>query len=505
MSDESSIPAIEMSNTDEHRGLRASSRFYGGLSSSSKGLRLTGSLPFRQASCSQSGMDGDGIFINAKSSEHDNNELSDAGYTGNSTITRQLSGGLDDMSNTSTENVKMELDRRLSVAVYRNFCFMSILFSAVPAAALACLSLATAELGELGMMQSGPTYVAEAADEYAHSAGIDRTESTGYLSGIFAFVLLIEETTLDLLSTVLVRGFSVPWVVVFFVYFTAAVAAIGLMIFIKEYPSCAAQQQRNGIDSGQRACYNVTTTLGLLVNDSKMKYMIGLNVAFGFSGAFLDSFVNGEVVPIALHDSKASLVGLLVAVHGGAAAVASLGFGYLSRITGKGPILYFGAVCFAWVVAPFLIQPNIEKWDFAKLLGVYCLQGIGRATFEGTLKAVFADYFYYEKEGAYANIVLQNGISGAVAYLLSARLTCRKVSTYCMEYRDGSLHSVGTFGMCVLLASILGIAGFARASYLHRTRGHHQRLHQESRSSLDTRQYSDMIGTEGKTTTTINF
>ena len=40
-----------------------------------------------------------------------------------------------------------------------------------------------------------------------------------------------------------------------------------------------------------------------------------------------------------------------------------------------------------------------------------------RATFEGTLKATFADYFSYEKEGAFANIILQNGLSGAVGYV----------------------------------------------------------------------------------------
>ena len=225
------------------------------------------------------------------------------------------------------------------------------------------------------------------------------------------------------------------------------VVATVLMILVKKYPVQSTRSESEDEPSGARgAFYNTTATIRLLVNDSKMKYMIGLSAAFGFSGAFLDSFVNGEVVPFALHDSKASMVGLLVAVHGGAAAVASLVFGHMARITGKGPILYLGAACFAWVAIPFLIQPNMEQWSFLMLIGIYCLQGIGRATFEGTLKAVFADYFFYEKEGAYANIVLQNGISGAVAYVISARLTCRKVSTYCMEYRDGSLHNVGLFG-----------------------------------------------------------
>jgi hypothetical protein len=49
------------------------------------------------------------------------------------------------------------------------------------------------------------------------------------------------------------------------------------------------------------------------------------------------------------------------------------------------------------------------------------MQGIGRATFEGTLKATFADFFSYEKEGAFANIILQNGLAGAVGYICKIR------------------------------------------------------------------------------------
>jgi hypothetical protein len=47
----------------------------------------------------------------------------------------------------------------------------------------------------------------------------------------------------------------------------------------------------------------------------------------------------------------------------------------------------------------------------------FSLFSMGRSTFEGTLKATFADYFSYEKEGAFANIILQNGLSGAIGYV----------------------------------------------------------------------------------------
>jgi MFS family permease len=425
-------------------------------------------------------------------------------------------------------------------ATLRNFITMSALFSAVPAAALACLSLATARLGSVGAWQSGVLYLAytlsavlgatyvvkrlgsrnamilgmtffcmyvgafliatvwpstlkvaaltgaaiggigsgllwtaqgvyfsQASEEYSLKSGQDWASSTSMLAGIFAFILLAEETVLDLLSTFLIRVFGVPWDVIFALYAGVAVVATSCMVYVKEYPK---ELSTGGASSSSSSfatiLYKVTAAFRLLVTDSKMKYMIGLNAVFGFAGAFLNSFVSGEVVPVALGDTNSSYVGLLVAIHGGVAAISSLGFGQLSQTVGKGPILVIGALSFAGVAIPFLIQPDLEEWTWGLLIMVYAFQGIGRATFEGTLKAIFADYFPYEKEGAFANIILQNGLASAVAYVLSFRLSCSHPSTYCIEYRDGSLHDIFLFGMMVVFTSCVGILGYWRASII---------------------------------------
>lgn len=99
---------------------------------------------------------------------------------------------------------------------------------------------------------------------------------------------------------------------------------------------------------------------------------------------------------------------------------------------------------------------------------VYTLQGMGRATFESTLKATFADYFSYEKEGAFANIILQNGLSSAIGYILSFRLLCERKSNYCVEFSDGSLHNVLSFELLVIMSVIFAIGGFWRASILYK-------------------------------------
>jgi MFS family permease len=421
-----------------------------------------------------------------------------------------------------------------ATACLRNFCLMSVLFSAVPAAALACLSLATARLGSTGAWQSGilyltytlsactgATYVvkrmgsrdamrlgmtlfcayiaafsvatvwpsslqaaawtgaalggagsgllwtaqgvyfSQAAEEYSLLSGRDWEASTSSLAGIFAFCLLAEETALDLASTFLIRVFGVPWKFIFVMFALVAVTATASMTVVKQYPTEMAP-----VASLASISYKATAAFRLLANDSKMKYFIGLNAVFGFAGAFLNSFVSGEVVPVALHDSSSSYVGLLVAIHGGVAAVCSLIFGQWSQRIGKGPILILGALSFAAVAVPFLIQPNLQEWTWGLLIMVYAFQGMGRATFEGTLKAIFADYFPIEKEGAFANIILQNGLSSSIAYVLSFRLSCSHPSTYCIEYQDGSLHDIFTFAMLVVATSVLAILGYLRASVI---------------------------------------
>lgn len=319
-------------------------------------------------------------------------------------------------------------------------------------------------------------YFGQASEQYAVNSGNATAEtSNAWFAGVFAFTLLAEETVLDVMSTLLIRVFHVPWAPIFAVYAGIAVVSTVAMTSIHKYQNTGVFAIRSPGGMGDWTSslssivwHKFATVFRLLIDDPKMKYMIGFNAAFGFSGAFLNSFVSGEVVPVALQDAQSSWVGLLVAVHGTVAAAASLLFGRISAVTGrKGPILVVGLVCFASVAIPFLIQPDLQAWNWKLLLFVYSAEGIGRATFEGTLKAVFADYFSYEKEGAFANIILQDGLASSVAYYLSFQMKCSATSMYCIQYRDGSYHDLLGFGTIVIVVSIVGMLGFWRASYLY--------------------------------------
>jgi hypothetical protein len=345
--------------------------------------------------------------------------------------------------------------------------------------------------------------------------------STNRLAAIFAFIYLIAEVTLRGLSSLLLSVWAVHWSAVFAIYALVAVlSTVGMFVLVEKLSdndsdndnddeNVQMQQHRHHQEQEQPQSwwYRSTAAVQLLRSDAKMKYMIGLNAVFGLSSAFLNSYINGQVVRVVLHDDLFKKVGYLTSFSAAVAAVSSIVFAKLTvPITGKGPVLMLGATCFALVALPFLLVPDLSQWTVhpvATLIVIYALYGMGRATFESTLKAVFADLFYYEKEGAFANIILQNGLSSAIGYVLTFSLLCNPndsvsdngnslqhqiqhdssfkshiTSAWCVEYHDGTFHNVGAFELLVLLTSLLAILGYLRANHLHHYQQQHEAMHQ---------------------------
>ena len=310
---------------------------------------------------------------------------------------------------------------------------------------------------------------------------------------------------LRLLSTALLEWGVASWGTIFATYTIVAMLSTSLMPFLHNYPSSdesnasrTEQEEPSIVDSPESDTYDdtsaaivtdgnnheqqsystrsvtiqlksdvfykVTAAAQLLWTDPKMKYMIGLNAAFGFASSFMNSYVNGQVVPVALNDPDSKYIGILGSWVPTVAAGMSLLFGRIAPTIGKGPILILGATCFGCVALPFAIQPDATKYTWISLIVIYTLHGTGRATFESTLKALFADYFPFEKEGAFANIIFQNGLSAGLGYVLTFSLHCSSPARYCIEYSDGSLHDVLTFVVIVLFAAGFAIVGYIRAS-----------------------------------------
>ena len=278
---------------------------------------------------------------------------------------------------------------------------------------VAYIGAAVGGIGAGFLWTSQGAYFSKAAEDHAGHLLQSVSVSTSYLAGVFAFFYLSEELILRVLSTILVGYFH--WEFIFALYTVIAVSSAMAMPMVYRYPIDAGDESD---PARSTVFYKVTAAGQLLWKDPKMKYMIGLNAVFGFASAFLNSYVNGEVVPMALNDPDSKFVGILSAWASATAALMSMVFGRIAHSSGaSGKILIMGAICFFCVVFPFLIQPVASRYGWTLLIMVYTFHGMGRATFESTLKATFADYFSYEKEGAFANIILQNGLAGAIGYV----------------------------------------------------------------------------------------
>jgi MFS family permease len=247
------------------------------------------------------------------------------------------------------------------------------------------------------------------------------------------------------------------WTGIFAFYSAVAVVStLGMATFVDAVEN---QTFSSSIDQDQSFWFKATAAYRLLRNDPKMKYLIPTTALFGWASAFLSSYVNGEVVHMVLHQDNS--IGWLTAWVSCAAALASLCYGRIPP-GHKEAILAFGALCFSAIALIFVITPRLKS--ISTLILVYTLHGLGRATFEGTLRSAFADLFE-DKEGAFANIILQNGTTTAIGFLLSFHLRCESSATnpYCIEYRDGSRHNVLIYEVLILVTAALSIWGFRQA------------------------------------------
>mmetsp|Transcript_20713 Transcript_20713/g.26735 ORF Transcript_20713/g.26735 Transcript_20713/m.26735 type:complete len:489 (-) Transcript_20713:26-1492(-) len=302
-------------------------------------------------------------------------------------------------------------------------------------------------------------YFTMAAEKHANASGHPLEQSTNKFGSTFAFYYLALEVILRIISSLVGSVKAISWTVIFAVYFLVALSTTIGMLGVQKFDEPSKQ-------GTAKVWFNRSTvTLQLLWHDRKMKYMIGLNAVFGFTSAFLNSYVNGEVVGIVFQ--KSNMIGVLTAWLAIVAALLSKVFAPIANIYGKGTILVVGSICFALVVIPFVVYPNVHKLSPFFLLFVYTMHGAGRATFEGTLKAVFADFFGYEKEGAFANIIFQNGLASALGFALSSGFSCDHEAGYCVKFHDGTLHNMSHLEWLVIGTSLLGILGYLVASSLH--------------------------------------
>eukprot|EP00755_Sulcionema_specki_P012471 Sspe_Gene.51500::Locus_28588_Transcript_1_1_Confidence_1.000_Length_1541::g.51500::m.51500 len=187
----------------------------------------------------------------------------------------------------------------------------------------------------------------------------------------------------------------------------------------------------------------------LFIKDTKMPMLMFYNFAFGFQGAFLNTYVTGTVIKEHLGNDK---VGYFVSIIPLVATIMSTPLGLLSRKVGtNAPGMVFGGLCFLTFSTSFLIfsEDTLGKW--AALGPLFVIYGMARASWEGPMKAVFANMFKDNSDAAFANVILQLGSASTAAFFMGA---------------GGVSHTVILWFAEVF--AVLGVICYVGAEYLHR-------------------------------------
>lgn len=356
------------------------------------------------------------------------------------------------------------------------------------------IAISGAVLGGFGagfLWSAQGAYFTVNAELYAQAANIPSSMATAQFSGSFAFWYLATEVATKILASLVMGsdwgGEGAEHAV--FVLFTimSAISAASI-VFIRDLrspravpadlpleamgESDAAQEELpmdgavgeeppselgeaaadvaagKGKAKAGRFSGKSSRAIDLMRTEPKCLLMAPTQMSFGFVAAMLNGWVNGVAVKEGIGKHN---IGYLIALSTSCAAVSSAVFSwYTTRSSqiqtnagpakasdwlfiGKtGPMLT-GAVCYATFGVILLVLPLDELGQWAYLLPIYVVQGIGRGNFESTNKAVFADFFPGSKaEPAFANFVIWSGLSMTIGYFILPHLSSAVSSLMCV-------------------------------------------------------------------------
>lgn len=292
----------------------------------------------------------------------------------------------------------------------------------------------------------------------AKCEGKSPEQVTASLSGRFASVLLVLEITLKL-SASLLQGTFLQWKLsrplvslgtMFFLFACVAAATIAAMGILVTAP---IKPESDSCSGTKVSVVQKVTAAFRLWSSPEIWCLSFTNLTFGFCAGYMNGFVNGAFTKPSPTFGAGSLGTLLATTSFVASATAAL-CGALSQRTGKGLTISLGAACFAAIpVSVLLFTPSEANgyWG-ASLISLYVLQGMGRAVYESTNKAVFADFFPGEKSaGAFANCMMQNSVAFFASFILQSSLEDKSVLAW-----------------IVLILAALTLPGYLAASRLRR-------------------------------------
>lgn len=235
-------------------------------------------------------------------------------------------------------------------------------------------------------------------------------EVTAEFAGIFGLIFLGTEAAVRASTTLLtdLDYAGLTYTTAFFIWTGFAFLSTAFFAF-------AATDLKPSSEVSMGSMCDKLMTAVALWRDPKLWLLQTTNITFGFAAAWVASYVGPNITSVAL---SSTVIGFAGALLSGLAAALSLVFAPMAAQLGKGPVITLGSLAFLCLGIFSKWVGNPSQWGWGAMT-FYVLMGIGRAVYESTNKAIFADFFPKEKSpGAFANVFVFSTCSSSVAFLL---------------------------------------------------------------------------------------
>eukprot|EP00929_Paragymnodinium_shiwhaense_P021647 TRINITY_DN14066_c0_g1_i1.p1 TRINITY_DN14066_c0_g1~~TRINITY_DN14066_c0_g1_i1.p1 ORF type:complete len:554 (+),score=99.94 TRINITY_DN14066_c0_g1_i1:2-1663(+) len=257
-----------------------------------------------------------------------------------------------------------------------------------------------------GMIWTGQgAYFSCCVDARVALENLCREEATATMAATFASILLLAELAkLALLALLVDVGIRV-WQ---FAGVYSFVAVLSWAAFLGVFRLEQEHEERDAFEALKGTF--------LLWADPCVWLLAGANFTFGFSSSLLGGYIGGTFTSVELGHGNLALMSGITALT---AAVFAKLFGFFR----KGCVMSFGSLCFFGIPCCLFFLGCCRRWGWW-LVTLYLLQGPGRAMYESTNRAVFADFFPGRlSEAAFANCTLQSSLAAALCFFGSDALS----------------------------------------------------------------------------------
>lgn len=252
-------------------------------------------------------------------------------------------------------------------------------------------------------------FFASVCERLAEAEKREKSEVTAELAASFATVFLAAEGVLRAVATLLTKYGGLSFSLAFYIF--TGIATITTITFMAL--STTDLKKTEPMQLSQ--VFDKALSALRLWSDPRLWALQCTNLAFGFAAAWMAGYVGRQILSKAL---SSTFIGFAGAMSSALASIVSMVLAPAAVKFGKGLVLFLGSACFILIgLLSLLANPN---WGLGAIV-FYVLQGIGRAVYESTNKAIFADTFPGEKSaGAFANVFVFGTGASATAFVLGA-------------------------------------------------------------------------------------